>query len=81
MTRNTLHTHSMSCTILRRLNTGPFRVMTDAEDGMLIVLRGGEHRGGMFVAESGFELAFLETGEGDVVGCWGDGGRCYDVVS
>ena len=49
----------MSRTIIRRLNTGPFRVMTDAEDGVLIVLRGGEDGGGMFVAESGFELPLL----------------------
>jgi hypothetical protein len=69
----------MSRTIIRCLNTGPFRVMTDPEDGVLIVLRGGEDGGGVFVAEGGFELALLERGEGVVVGCWGDGCRCDDM--
>lgn len=54
LTRKTFNTHAMSRTIIRCLNTGPFRVMTDPEDGVLIVLRGGEDRGGVFVAEGGF---------------------------
>lgn len=47
----------MGRTIICGANARRLGVVTNAEDAVLIVLRGGKDGGGMFVTKGGFKLA------------------------